>query len=125
MQISVTPYSTASCTLRDELLLLGVVGVRRALALAEPAERTADLAHVREVDVAVDHERDGVAGKPRAQLVRCQPHVLDHLGPALGEQRRQLSRVSRWLSRAFSIARAARSARIGDLRAGGPSRGAG
>ena len=90
MQISVTPKSTASRTFAAKSSSVDVVGVRRALALAEPAERAADLADVREVDVAVDDERGGVAGEPRAQLVGRQPHVLDHLGPALGEQRRQL-----------------------------------
>ena len=57
MQISVAPYSTASRDARHELGLVVLVGVRRALALAEPAERAADGADVREVDVAVDDER--------------------------------------------------------------------
>ena len=55
---------------RDPLgeLLLGVlVGVRRAASLAEPAERAADDADVRDVDVAVDDERDRVARDLRAQ----------------------------------------------------------
>ena len=42
----------------DELLAVVLVGVGRALALAEAAERAADDADVRDVDVAVDDERD-------------------------------------------------------------------
>ncbi len=73
-----------------ELLLRDVVGVRRAPALAEAAESAADGADVGEVDVAVDHERGDVAGQVGAQAVGARPHRLDHLGPGLGEQRRQL-----------------------------------
>ena len=46
---------------------LVLVGVRRAPALAEAAERAADGADVRNVDVAVDHEGDRVTGKLPAQ----------------------------------------------------------
>ncbi len=67
-----------------------LVGVRRALALAEPAEGAADDADVGEVDVAVDDEGDPVPGQLRAQLVGGDPHLLDHLRPRLGEERRQL-----------------------------------
>ena len=70
---------------------LGVlVGVRRALADPEAAERAADGADVRDVDVAVDDERHEVARELGAQLVGRLAHVLDHLGAALGEHRRQL-----------------------------------
>jgi hypothetical protein len=50
-----------------ELLLGVLVGVGRALALAEAAERAADDADVGDVDVAVDDERDRVARQLRAQ----------------------------------------------------------
>ena len=73
-----------------ELLAVVLVGVGRALALAEAAERAADDADVRHVDVAVDDERDGVARQLGAQLVGGLAHVLDRLGPRLGEQRGQL-----------------------------------
>ena len=73
-----------------ELLLRVLVGVRRALPLPEPAERAADHAHVRDVDVAVDDERDRLARQLGAQLISGRAHLLDHLGAALGEQRGQL-----------------------------------
>ena len=75
---------------RREVLLGDLVGVGRALALAEAAEGAADDADVGEVDVAVDDEGDPVAGQLGPQLVGGDPHLLDHLGPGLGEQRRQL-----------------------------------
>ena len=75
---------------RDELLALVRVGVGRAATLAEAAERAADDADVRHVEVAVDDERDGVAGELGTQLVGRLAHVLDHLGARLGEERRQL-----------------------------------
>ena len=82
-----------------------LVGVRRAPALAEAAERAADDADVRDVDVAVDDERDGVAGQLGAQLVGGLAHVLDRLGAGLGEQRGQLVGVERQRRRApFAIA---------------------
>ena len=73
-----------------ELLLAHVVGVGRALALAEAAERAADGADVREVDVPVDDEGRDVPGQLGAQLVRRAAHLRDHLGPRLSEQRGQL-----------------------------------
>ena len=73
-----------------EVLLGDLVGVRRAPALAEPAEGAADDADVGEVDVAVDDERHPLAGQLGAQLVGGGTHLLDHLRPGLGEQRGQL-----------------------------------
>ena len=75
---------------RGEVLLGDLVGVGRALALAEAAEGAADDADVGEVDVAVDDERDPVPGQLGPQLVGGDPHLLDHLRPGLGEQRGQL-----------------------------------
>jgi hypothetical protein len=65
---------------RDELRAVVLVGVGRALALPEAAERAADDADVRDVDVAVDDERDLVAGELGAQLVGRLAQVLDRLG---------------------------------------------
>jgi hypothetical protein len=79
----------------DELLAVVLVGVRRALGDAEAAERAADDAHVRDVDVAVDDVGHRVAGELRAQGVGRLAHVLDDLGPVVGEQRGQLRRVQR------------------------------
>ena len=90
MQSSVAPNSTASRDPRGEVLLGDLVGVRRAPPLPEPAEGAADDADVGEVDVAVDDEGDPVPGQLRPQLIRGDPHLLDHLRPRLGEQRRQL-----------------------------------
>ena len=90
MQSSVAPNSTASSIRAGEVLLGDLVGVGRAPALAEPAEGAADDADVGEVDVAVDDEGDPVAGQLGPQLVGGDPHLLDHLGPRLGEERRQL-----------------------------------
>ena len=73
-----------------EVLLADLVGVGRAPALAEAAEGTADDADVGEVDVAVDDEGRPLAGQLGAQLVGRDPHLLDHLGAGLGEQRGQL-----------------------------------
>ena len=95
MHSSLAPYSIASCTRRDELLAVVLVGVRRALALAEPAERAADDADVRDVDVAVDHERDRLPRELLAQLVRGLADLLDRLRARLREQRRQLVRAQR------------------------------
>jgi hypothetical protein len=75
---------------RDEARAVVLVGVGRALALPEAAERAADDADVRDVDVAVDDEGDVVAGELGAQLVGRLAHVLDRLGPRLGEQRGEL-----------------------------------
>ena len=105
MQISVAPNSTASATRRLEVVLGHVVGVGRALALAEAAEGAADDADVGEVDVAVDDEGREVAGELGAQLVGGGAHRLDHLRPGLGEQRGQLVLASAPLpSGPFSIA---------------------
>ena len=46
-----------------EVLARMLVGVGRALALSEPAERAADDADVRDVDVAVHHEGHGLPGQ--------------------------------------------------------------
>ena len=73
-----------------ELVLGHLVGVGRAAALAEAAERAADDADVREVDVPVDDERRRVAGQLGAQRVGGDAHVLDHFGAALREERGQL-----------------------------------
>ena len=75
---------------RREVLLGDLVGIRRAPALPEPAEGAADDADVGEVDVAVDDEGDPVPRQLGPQLIGGDPHLLDHLGPRLGEQRRQL-----------------------------------
>ena len=74
--------------------LVVLVGVGRALALAEAAERAADDADVGDVDVAVDDERHGVARELGAQLVGGRAHLLDRLRARLGEQRRQLVAAS-------------------------------
>ena len=96
-----------------ELLAVVLVGVGRALALAEAAERAADDADVRDVDVAVDDEGDLVAGELGAQLVGGLAQVLDRLGPRLGEQRGQLlGRRATRPSRPFAIAPGTRSRRI-------------
>ncbi len=105
-----------------ELCLGVLVGVGRARALAEAAERAADGADVRDVDVAVDDERDGVAREARAQLVGGEPHLLDRLGPRLGEHRRQLlgaqrAPLARALDRAGQQRGADRRGRIGAARA--------
>src|SRR4051794_24624526 len=73
-----------------ELGLGVLVGVGRAPALAEPAERAADDADVGDVDVSVDDEGDGLPRLFGAQLVRRLAEVLDRLGAALGEQRGEL-----------------------------------
>ena len=73
-----------------ELVLGHVVGVRRAASLTEAAEGAADLAHVGEVDVPVDDEGHDLTGNARADLVRREADVLDHLRAALREQRGQL-----------------------------------
>ena len=73
-----------------EVVLADVVGVRRALALAEAAEGAADDADVGEVDVAVDDEGRGLAGQLGSQAVGGDSHLLDHLRPRLREQGGQL-----------------------------------
>ena len=92
MHSSVAPKASASATRRGELLARVLVGVGRAPALAEAAERAADDADVGDVDVAVDDERHRVARELGAQLVGGGAHVLDRLGPRLGEHRRDLLR---------------------------------
>ena len=74
----------------DELLAVVLVGVGRALADPEPAERAADHADVGDVDVAVDDEGDLVAGQLGAQRVGGLADVLDRLRTGLGEQAGQL-----------------------------------
>src|SRR5438128_947101 len=73
-----------------DVALVVLVGVRGAAALAEAAERAADGADVRGVDVAVDDEGDRLPRELGPQLVRGLAHVLDRLGARLGEQRGQL-----------------------------------
>jgi hypothetical protein len=79
----------------SELLARVLVGVGRAPALAEAAERAADDADVGDVDVAVDDEGDALARQLRAQLVGRGAHVLDRLGARLGEHRGDLLRRER------------------------------
>ena len=67
-----------------------LVGVGRALGLPEAAEGTADDTDVRDVDVAVDDERHGLAGETAPELVGGAAHVLDHGRALLGKQRGQL-----------------------------------
>ena len=97
-----------------ELLAVVLVGVGRALALAEAAEGAADGADVGDVDVAVDDERDRLPRELGAQLVGGLAHVLDRLRARLGEHRRQLVGAQRERRRAPARSRAAtRSRRIG------------
>ena len=84
--------------LRDapcELLLRVLVRVGRPAALSEAAERAADHADVGDIDVAVNHEGHRLTGEAGAKLVGGRAHLLDHLRPPLGEQRRQLLLVKR------------------------------
>ena len=116
MQISVAPNSTASFTRRTNSSRVVLVGVGGAPALAEAAEGAAHHADVGDVDVAVHHERHQLAGQLRAQLVGRLAHVLDRLGPRLGEQRRQLvGRELHALARPCAIAPGTRSRWIGPL----------
>ena len=73
-----------------KVVLGDLVGVGRALALAEAAEGAADDADVGEVDVAVDDECRGLAGELGSQLVGGGAHRLDDLGTRLGEERGEL-----------------------------------
>jgi hypothetical protein len=82
---------------RREVALGDFIGIRRPLSLAEPAEGAADHADVGEVDVAVDDEGHRVARQLGPQLIRSNPHLLDHLRPRLGEERGQLV-LGEWLS---------------------------
>ena len=81
MQISVAPNSTASWIRPDELLLVVLVGVGRALALAEAAERAADGADVRDVDVAVDDERHR-SRRPARRAAHPPPRACPRSPPA-------------------------------------------
>ena len=92
MQISVAPNATASLTRRTKSARECSYASGERLRDAEAAERAADRADVRDVDVAVDDERHEVAGQLGAQLVGRLAHVLDHLGAALGEHRLELLR---------------------------------
>ena len=73
-----------------ELARVDLVGVGRASGLPEAAERAADRADVREVDVAVDDERRHLAAELRAQAIGPGANLLDRLGPLLAEQRDEL-----------------------------------
>ena len=107
------------------ILLVEQVGVGRAASLAESAEGAADHADVGEVDVAVDDEGRPLPGQLGAQLVGGEPHLLDHLGAGLGEQRGQLVLGERDRPRAPWRSPPAPGRGRGAPRAGGPSRGAG
>ena len=67
-----------------------LVGVRRAASLAKTAEGASDRAHVGDVDVAVDDERDEFTRELATQLIGGLPQILDRLRTGLGEQRGQL-----------------------------------
>ncbi len=96
---------------RLEVLGADVVGIGRALALAEAAERAPDDADVGEVDVAVDDEGRRLTGQLGPQLVGRHPHPLDHVGALLGEQRGELV-LAQWLARAAALDRARGQLRI-------------
>jgi hypothetical protein len=102
-----------------------LVGVGRALALAEAAERAADDADVRDVDVAVDDEGHLVARELGAQLVGGLAQVLDRLGAPLGEQRGELVLGQRDAVAALAIAARDEVACGSPRLACGPSRAAG
>ena len=111
---------------RDELLAPELVRVGRALALTEAAERAADDADVRDVDVAVDDERHRVPRELGAQLVGGLAHVLDRLRARLGEQRGQLVGLQRRaVARAHDRRRARGRAAAAAAARCGRSRGAG
>jgi hypothetical protein len=73
-----------------ELLLRMLVGVGQAPRLAKVAERAPDNAHIGDVDVSVDHERDRLPRQASAQLISRAADLLNHRRPGLREQRRQL-----------------------------------
>ena len=74
-----------------ELLLGVLVGVRASVCdCPNPQNAQPTMQMLRDVDVAVDDERHRLPRQLLTQLVRGAPHLLDHPGPALGEQRRQL-----------------------------------
>jgi hypothetical protein len=105
-----------------ELLLGVLVGVGRAAPLAEAAERAADGADVRHVDVAVDDERDGLPRQLGAQLVGGLAHVLDRLGAVSANSAVSSSALSATPSRPLAIApargrRGSRAPRAGPSRA--------
>src|SRR4029078_9464834 len=60
----------------DELLAVVLVRVGRAAADAEAAERAADDADVGDVDIAVDDERDRLAGHTAPRLASPPAPVL-------------------------------------------------
>ena len=96
-----------------ELLLGVLVRVRRALALAEAAERAPHRAHVRDVDVAVDHERHRLPRQLRAQLVRGRAQLLDGvLGASPQTAPSAPASLSHSPARPFSIAPPTRCASI-------------
>ena len=101
-------------TRRDELLAVVLVGVRRALALAEAAERAADDAHVRDVDVAVDDEGHGRPRRAR-RAGRRRPGGCPRSPPAASRRTAPSARPasSHSPSRAFATAPATRSGRSG------------
>ena len=86
MQTSVAPSSHASCGAVGDLVDGQPERVRVPLALGERAEPAADVADVREVDVAVDHVGDVVADHLGAQLVGEPGHRLQRRAVG-GEQR--------------------------------------
>ena len=88
-----------------------LVRVRGALALTEAAERAPHRADVRDVDVAVHHERHRLPRQLFAQLVRRRADLLDGLRARLREQRRQLT-LAQPLTRASLLDRAAHQVRV-------------
>ena len=89
---------------------------RRASACPGRSRRTRSRrADVRDVDVAVHHERHRLPGELAPQLVGRLAHVLHRLGPRLGEQRRELLLAQRGALAPLAIAPGTRSRRIGAL----------
>ena len=101
----VAPKSTASRTRRSNSAPVVLVGVGRALALAEAAERAADHADVRDVDVAVDDERDRLPRQLGPQLVgRRRASPRSPRGAVSANSAVSSSAVSQRPSRPLSIA---------------------
>src|SRR5207244_1760730 len=75
------------------------VALLRAVVPAERAERAVLDAHVGEIDVAVDHERDEVARLPAAHLVGDEPERVEvapgERGEEIGLLHRELAAVER------------------------------
>ena len=86
------PESDRFVDAAQELLAVDRVSVGRTAPLPEAAEGAPHGADVGDVDVAVDHERDPLAGDLLAERVSSKPDLLDHLGTALGKERGQLLR---------------------------------